>query len=65
MLSTEYRGYEIQACTHGGYAIYYAGKHTQVNVDSKTEATRIIDYWKKQEDYEGYCDSAASSRLGD
>jgi hypothetical protein len=63
MLAQHYRGYEIQACTHGGWVIYRGDKQlTDKPVDSKVAARDLIDLWERDAEYEGYCDGAAARR---
>lgn len=51
-MMTEYRGYEIQAVTTGGYQIYLNGKSMHViSVQSVKEGKRIIDGWFEQKAY--------------
>jgi len=62
MLSVYYRGYEIQACTHGGHHIYQNGKPTHAVVDTVKEAKGVIDSWIYQEAYERDCESMEARR---
>jgi hypothetical protein len=66
MLSTRYRRYDIEACTNGGYQIYFNGRSCGLDVTrvpSLRAAKAIIDSWVSQDEYEGYCDGEAAWML--
>jgi hypothetical protein len=49
MLAFRYRGYEVQACTHGGWVIYHNGKLLTLKpLDSKIVAKELIDSWERK-----------------